>query len=509
MASTTKDSTNAPAEKPSKKPKSNSKPKAKSESKPEAKVADKPAPPDRPERLLVLTPGAPLIIDAWITVDGRPHGAAFEDLVKQVVAAADTDKDGRPTWKEFIANKEFLATPLGGGQADAYQGRMWIENHDVNRDGALQLAEAQSWLGRDGGRGASAFSVRSSRAYPPNPRATSRVWEQLDADADGLLTPDEIKSAPHTLLTADADDDLTIAPLELATLREQLQSSGGGMTPIPRDSSRYAVLQLDAETDLDRLQYLLSDLYAPRQSLNAESFPLLPGLFEQLDVDHDGVLDQIDIRRLTKIEPYLELAVNFESKPAEGKSPATLAVRRSAPELEILGPPAADRILALLGATRLVISANDLAPAAAADAPERSQLRAMVHDQCDALFADLDANADGRLGERELDAAPERLLIRDANHDGQLAAEELPVSMVVAFLRSEPVAETAFYVPAAPPPPAVAAETPAWFRAADFNADGDLSRREFLGAAEAFARLDANGDRYIDAAEAAAFKSGR
>jgi hypothetical protein len=36
----------------------------------------------------------------------------------------------------------------------------------------------------------------------------------------------------------------------------------------------------------------------------------------------------------------------------------------------------------------------------------------------------------------------------------------------------------------------------------DRNADGDLSLREFPGTREQFARLDANGDGLIDAAEA-------
>jgi len=470
----------------------------------DAQVAEKPASPERPVRLLLLTPGAPLLIDFWLTLDGRPHGAAFDELVQRVLAAADTDHDGRPTWKEFIANDEFLASPLGGGRSDAYQGRIWIENYDVNRDGALQTSEATSWLGRDGGAGASAFSVRSSRAYPPNPRANSRVWEQLDADADGVLSAAEIAAAHRTLLSADADDDLTITPVELATLREQLQSSGAAATPIPRDASRYAVIVLDADNDLDRLQYLLTDLYSPRQALKAESFALLPRLFEVLDVDRDGVLDQIDVRRLTKIDAYLELAVDFVSAPPDGAPRAAIAVRRSAPELSDVAAAGPDRVMARLGDSRLVFSATDLAPATdAADSAQRRQVRAMVHDQTDALFADLDTSADGRLGERELQDAPQRLLARDANGDGQLTPDELPVSMIVALLRSEPPGETTFYVPPAVPPTA-GAEVPPWFRAADFNADGDLSRREFLGPPSAFDRLDANGDGYIDAAEAAA-----
>jgi hypothetical protein len=43
---------------------------------------------------------------------------------------------------------------------------------------------------------------------------------------------------------------------------------------------------------------------------------------------------------------------------------------------------------------------------------------------------------------------------------------------------------------------------PRWFAAMDHNVDGDLSPREFLGTAEQFRRLDADGDGYIGGDEA-------
>jgi hypothetical protein len=42
---------------------------------------------------------------------------------------------------------------------------------------------------------------------------------------------------------------------------------------------------------------------------------------------------------------------------------------------------------------------------------------------------------------------------------------------------------------------------------ADFNGDGDISRREFLGSLEQFARLDADQNGYVNSAEAAAFEA--
>jgi hypothetical protein len=155
----------------------------------------------------------------------------------------------------------------------------------------------------------------------------------------------------------------------------------------------------------------------------------------------------------------------------------------------------------------LIVSAHDLS-ASAGNNPmaEPSQIRLMVHDQSDAVFEELDQNADGRLGEQEIASSPDQLLARDANSDGQLAASELRYSIIVAFLRGEPQQEQSFYVPVfVTPANAAKSRAPSWFAKADFNADGDVSRREFVGSFERFATLDSNKDGFISGKEAVAF----
>ena len=43
-----------------------------------------------------------------------------------------------------------------------------------------------------------------------------------------------------------------------------------------------------------------------------------------------------------------------------------------------------------------------------------------------------------------------------------------------------------------------------WFRSMDRNGDGDVTKKEFLGTAEQFKKIDADKDGLIDPAEAAA-----
>jgi Ca2+-binding EF-hand superfamily protein len=383
---------------------------------------------------------------------------------------------------------------------------MWVERYDENRDKRMQPSEAAAWLGRDAGRSLRPLALRSRRSYLAIPSLNSRAWQLLDANGDEVLVDTEIANAPHRLWLLDADDDRIVTLPELATLRDQLGLTATPMASPTFAENRPAAIHLDQETEVDRLNYRLADLYAPRQNLGPASFPGLPGLFESLDADGNDWLSGPELALLLTIEPHLELLVTFAEVGSLGLPPASLRVEGHAPEIEISAEPAANRIVVSLGGSRLLLSAHDLAPSRSEDqSADRNSVRLMVHDDCDALFEELDANADGRLGEREIATCSERLAALDDSQDGRIESDELAECMVVAFLRGEPAGNQSFYVPNLPVTSTTpASAVPPWFARADFNGDGDVSRREFVGTREQFSRLDTDGDGFINAAEAAA-----
>jgi EF hand len=457
------------------------------------------------ERIALLTPGGPLIVDVSVTIDGRSHSAVFDERVNKVLEAAGaTEDEGKPTWEALAANEDFLATQQTNQPSGSSQLKMWVEQYDENRDGEIQTAEAAAWLGRDAGRSASAFAVRSSRSYVSVPSAASRVWRLLDTDQSGSLSGDEIGSAAGKFWALDADDDRVISSAELATLREQLAAAGVA-TPAAPETARYAAIQIEPAMEADRLEYLLSDLYAPRQMLGPSSFPELADLYKKLDANGDDWLEQLELTDMVTTDPHLELAVSFGGPNETQRGTAALSVRHHVEEVDVLAIPSPNRVMLAVGSTRLIVSTHDLASnGEATQSAEPTQIRLMVHDQSDAVFEELDQNADGRLGEREIAASTNQLLARDANGDGQLAASELRYSMIVAFLRGEQPQEQSFYVPAFVPA-GIATDSPMWFSKADFNADGDISRREFVGSFQHFAAVDENEDGFISREEAAAF----
>ncbi|HEX4412363.1 MAG TPA: hypothetical protein VH107_01960 [Lacipirellulaceae bacterium] len=466
-----------------------------------------PPPKPQPERITILTPGGPLIMDATITVNGRPANEAFEKLIDGVLAAATPEKEKTPTWKALAANEEYLKGQQYGKPVRERDLKMWTDEYDSNHDGEIERDEAAAWLGRAAGRKMKPFSLRSSRSYSNVPSASSRIWKLLDTNGDGQLSADELQKCAKTLLAFDDDNDGVVTAEEFETLRDLLLGDGQASLG-QRQVSRAAALYLEPGFADDRLNYLLTDLYAPQQDLKPESFPALTTAYKKLDANGDGLLDQDEISTLKTIPPHLQLTVDFTTGADKSPGKSSLKVDSHIPEISISAQPADDRAVITLGGTRLVLMAEDLTAAidGAQAAAVASQIRLMVHDNCDPLCELLDADADGRLGEREISTAAKTLLEYDMNHDGILQSNELPYTMIVAFLRGERPEEDSFYRPRSVMARSAPAGTPEWFIHSDFNGDGDISRREFLGTNEQFSRLDTNGDGFINAAEAASAK---
>jgi Ca2+-binding EF-hand superfamily protein len=135
-----------------------------------------------------------------------------------------------------------------------------------------------------------------------------------------------------------------------------------------------------------------------------------------------------------------------------------------------------------------------------------------ITDQGRGLFELIDRDADGRLSPRELATAPGIIGALDRDGDGRLAKTEVPkvIAAAAAPASAQVVQTSGFFFgdfAFATPQGAVSeksANAPTWFNKMDRNGDGDVSRREFLGPAEAFQKLDADGDGLVSPEEARA-----
>lgn len=501
------------------------------------------------ERVLLLLPDGPLIIELQITVDGHPLRELREELVSEMLALADRDHDGRPTWGEVFADPKRI---FGLLQADLLQlanRKDFMKANDTNRNGLVDRNEARRFLGTVK-RSEAALSIESAVDFHVSGAHRSIVRRLLDTDGDSVLDRRELTSLEPRLLSRDANDDRIVTWTELG------DSLAGDELANARQKSKHrydaVAMPVGATANWQTIVDSIQQNYFDTEPVPA-SLQMLLGL----DADGDRRLTEHELYGLGSVEPDAVIAVAFNEAEKEHTVPR-LTLEKLSPRLNQLDLTAREQIAVFSPADgfriRFIIdegsSLNDRWPSAEAkmaaldanrngyleqnettgafgsktfgdvdgDADGKVSLPELTADwvgrrptqlsgvyallarEEDVVFSLLDTNHDGRLTTRELHGGTKVLTGFDVQPDGRVTAEELPEALVIVLGRGQALEQP--LLTRADVPGETADAAPTWFKFMDANGDAEISSDEFPGGSDRFSSLDLNRDGFITPDEA-------
>lgn len=490
-------------------------------------------------RLFLPTTQGLLLVDLDVRIDGKSLAETYEQRVDAIVAEARGESD-RLAWDDLLDLVQGDAERFGRNQSiNKNQYKEIIRRYDQNRNRTAEGEEVAKFLFRNSGYAGPLRLVGTDYHRDLN-RSESPIFHAIDSSDDGVIDDQELADAAVALLRLDQNADSRIS-LDEASIEQSENDPAWNR----RRSNRRGEVAMDLEGYVD---WTLVPYSIDASDAN-EPFGIDNQLIAKLDGDGDGTVSVTEAKTLRTIPADLRIRVDFSEVADQ-------------PSVELVSIP--DGLEAAIAKTRRgdmvsVASGNLMFLATVRDARSgQNQVPREVFDM-------FDANADGFLEEDEIpDAAPDEFSVEalDKDDDDKLTFEEInsgrrgaqpfwsmqvrgraaefpdavfamldrdhnlllsereiadaglrlrretmpvrPADLTDVFVlqiaRGDPSQDnTTFRFEHRPGKTVV--EMPRWATSMDANDDGELSRREFIGTAEQFERLDANQDGFLDAPE--------
>ncbi len=409
-----------------------------------ANVLEEVDPADATERVLLLTPAGPLVIQLDMTIDGQPFRTEREALVESMLKQADTDEDGQATWNEAFTTPKFLAGRLVNYARNEQARKQFTQTYDKNSDGKIDRYECRLLVaGQFAGAAFSMYNAPVSQTGGPD------LFELLDADNDKVLSEKELLTASERLKSRDRDENDILDAAELSGAA----AARGFARPLRVGAAAQPTKPLlgliGKSLNLDEAYTALLARYGKDERLPTMHLTATPALARVLDKNDNGLVEKEELTMLNEIEPHLHLKIALGET---GDEPAGLSLVSVSDDLgKAAKVETIDNGIALdlAGARLELISANvnygnyDYSKTADAmitryDADKNGYLEEKEFGEGQQAvylkqqFATWDADSDGKVFAKEITAAYEQMT-RPQNYRVSLAGADLGGSLFSAI----------------------------------------------------------------------------
>jgi Ca2+-binding EF-hand superfamily protein len=273
-----------------------------------------------------LASDRPVRIRVHLRVGDKPYSVAWDSWMDQLFVWFDKDGDGylNKTEAGRLVQPQFFVNQLQGsigGRGNNIPFAML----DTNKDGKVSKEEFRDYYRKNG--------ISPLRFYNNNGEAASAkqtnnaIYKRLEVNPEGKLTQEKLFRLPGLLTTLDENEDELLSAQELAL--EDSTPSGYGPTPAPRRMRGKAATAPAVETGLLEVQPTTPPGSLAQQvvtrydrnkdgKLGREEIGFDKALFDQLDANHDGLLDARELTAYFQREPDLTFRVRVGKLDAGG-----------------------------------------------------------------------------------------------------------------------------------------------------------------------------------------------
>lgn len=500
--------------------------------------------PDEVQDLLMLGPFEPTRLRLRIEVDGKPFKRAWRETIAKLFDMFDTDHDGVLTREQ--ANQ--ISIIFGAGA---------VAIPSASKDGEM--------IAKDGVTKPQ-LMAHFDKSIPPlklvqklsDKGAGPALVPLLDANGDGHLSHEELKTCAKHLHCRDFNDDQLITDLELISGPSLNESADSENSPTNVEGS--IIPLTDKMTGQAVAEILLGRYDRNRDGIISLKTPpevqVIAGSLSKLDTDGDQALSREELKGYVDLPldanlPFVmgggkprekasagenyrlrekrliggyriqvgSMEINFGFKKGDGNQDENQPILRNfdtnkngtldTTEYESV-PDRPDFVVVDLDHDSALTPIEFDNYYDTRRKAITAQLLLDATEQGSDLFRSFDLNADRVLSPREMITAPKLMESLDLNHDGLLASNEMSYNLDLMLMRNSPrVQANANAIRRQNALPQVRADRtgPSWFQKMDRNRDGDVGLPEFPGTRQTFAKLDLNGDGLISAEEAGSIET--
>lgn len=280
--------------------------------------------------VLLFANQRPVRVRASVLVEGKLIGEMWQERLRKVFDFCDRDGNGTLSAKEvsFAFSDQGLTQLLQNG---FYQpGQTASPNFarmDADGDGKVSFEEFANSYTQTAAQVVRAQPMQPD--YNNNASVTEAVFKLLDANGDGKLTRDEVRTVEKLLATRDADEDECLSMQELVPNLANPNFNprlGGGRQPIPPNvgyTDPSAARQMVSVYEARRIPGTVTQQVIKKYDKDGD-FDLTraeigfdDATFKALDTDGNGKLDgeELDVWRTGA--PDLELTLSLAPKAVD------------------------------------------------------------------------------------------------------------------------------------------------------------------------------------------------